>query len=165
MMQVLSFAGYSGSGKTTLIERLIPILARKGIRTAVIKHDAHGLRFDQEGKDSQRFSAAGAACSLVNGPSQTAVFLSRPLTLEESIRAVSVLADVELVLVEGYKDNAYTQIGLMRKETGKGFTDDLSRFIALVTDDETIHTELPLFSPDDAEGLAAFLLEYLNIDH
>ena len=29
----------------------------------------------------------------------------------------------------------------------------------------SIHTELPLFSPDDAEGLAAFLLEYLNIDH
>ena len=51
---VLGFAGYSGSGKTTLIEKLIPQLEKMGIRTAVIKHDAHGLRFDAEGKDSQR---------------------------------------------------------------------------------------------------------------
>ena len=72
-VSVLGFAGYSGSGKTTLIERLVPLLEEKGIRTAVIKHDAHGLRFDTEGKDSQRFSAAGTACSLVNGPEQSAV--------------------------------------------------------------------------------------------
>ena len=86
-MSVLGFAGYSGSGKTTLIERLVPLLEEKGIRTAVIKHDAHGLRFDTEGKDSQRFSAAGAACSLVNGPEQSAIFLRKPLTLEESVLA------------------------------------------------------------------------------
>ena len=57
-VSVLGFAGYSGSGKTTLIEKLIPLLEQKGIRTAVIKHDAHGLRFDTEGKDSRRFAAA-----------------------------------------------------------------------------------------------------------
>ena len=100
-VSILGFAGYSGSGKTTLIKKLIPLLEQKGIRTAVIKHDAHGLRFDTEGKDSQRFSAAGTACSLVNGPSESAIFLGKPLTLEESVRAAALLSDAQLILIEG----------------------------------------------------------------
>ena len=158
-VSVLGFAGYSGSGKTTLIERLIPLLEEKGIRTAVIKHDAHGLRFDTEGKDSQRFSAAGAACSLVNGPEQSAVFLRKPLTLEESVLAAALLSGAELVLIEGYKHNSYSQIGMMRRETGKGFPHAAERFTALVTDDETVTAAVPVFHPDDTEGIAAFILE------
>ena len=66
MIPVLGFAAYSGTGKTTLIEQIIPRLKNEGIRLAVIKHDAHGLKFDKEGKDSWRFSNAGADYSLVN---------------------------------------------------------------------------------------------------
>ena len=161
-VSVLGFAGYSGSGKTTLIERLIPLLEKKGIRTAVIKHDAHGLRFDTEGKDSQRFSAAGAACSLVNGPEQSAIFLRKPLTLEESVLAAALLSGAELILIEGYKHNSYSQIGVMRRETGKGFPHAAERFTALVTDDETGAAAVPVFHPDDAEGLAGFILENLE---
>ena len=161
-VSVLGFAGYSGSGKTTLIERLIPLLEQEGVRTAVIKHDAHGLRFDTEGKDSRRFAAAGAVCSLVNGPSESAIFLRNPLTLEESVRAAALLADVRLILIEGYKHNSYTRIGIKRKETGKGFPDAAEHFAALVTDDETVTAAVPVFHPDDAEGLAGFILENLK---
>lgn len=161
-VSVLGFSGFSGSGKTTLIEKLIPLLEQKGVRTAVIKHDAHGLRFDTEGKDSWRFAAAGTACSLVNGPSESAIFLRNPLTLEESVRAAALLTDAKLVLIEGYKHNSYTRIGIMRRETGKGFPDAAERFAALVTDDETVAAAVPVFHPDDAEGLAGFILENLE---
>ena len=161
-VSVLGFAGYSGSGKTTLIEKLIPLLEQEGIRTAVIKHDAHGLRFDTEGKDSQRFTAAGTACSLVNGPSESAIFLRKPLTLEESIRVAALLSDARLILIEGYKHNSYARIGIMRRETGKGFPDTAACFAALVTDDETVTAEVPVFHSDDAEGIAAFILENLK---
>ena len=161
-IHVLGFAGFSGSGKTTIIERIIPLLEKKGILTAVIKHDAHGLRFDTEGKDSQRFSAAGAVCSLVNGPEQSAIFLQRPLSLEKSLGILAILSEVELVLIEGYKNNGFPQIGIMRKETGKGFTNELNRFEALVTDDENVAATVPVFSPDDAEGVAAFIAENLK---
>ena len=161
-VSVLGFSGFSGSGKTTLIEKLIPLLEQKGVRTAVIKHDAHGLRFDTEGKDSRRFAAAGTACSLVNGPSESAIFLRKPLTLEESVRAAALLTDAKLVLIEGYKHNSYTRIGIMRRETGKGFPDAAERFAALVTDDETVAAAVPVFHPDDAEGLAGFILENLE---
>ena len=158
-IHVLGFAGFSGSGKTTLIERLIPLLAERGLRTAVIKHDAHGLKFDTEGKDSQRFSEAGAVCSLVNGPEQTAIFLQRALSLENSLEILTVLTDAELFLIEGYKKNRFPQIGIMRKETGKGFTSEADRFLALVTDDGTAMAPVPIFHPDDAEEIAEFICE------
>ena len=58
----------SGTGKTTFIERLIPLLAERGVGTAVIKSDSHGFDLDTEGKDSARFSAAGAAAVAVSSP-------------------------------------------------------------------------------------------------
>ena len=58
----------SGTGKTTFIERLIPLLAAHGVRTAVIKSDAHGFSLDTEGKDTARFTAAGAAAVAVTAP-------------------------------------------------------------------------------------------------
>ena len=50
----------------------------------------------------------------------------------------------------------------MRRETGKGFPDAAERFAALVTDDETVAAAVPVFHPDDAEGLAGFILENLE---
>lgn len=58
----------SGTGKTTFIERLIPRLTRHGVRTAVIKSDAHGFTLDTAGKDTDRFTAAGAAAVAVSAP-------------------------------------------------------------------------------------------------
>ena len=161
-VHVLGFAGFSGSGKTTLIEKLSPMLEAKGFRTAVIKHDAHGLKFDTEGKDSQRFAAAGAVYSLVLGPEQSAIFLQRPLSLEQSLKILALLSDVELILIEGYKDNGFPQIGIMRKESGKGFTNDPERFEALVTDDRTVTGPVPVFHPDDAEGISSFITENMK---
>ena len=66
---VLSIAApASGTGKTTFIERLIPLLAAHGVRTAVIKSDSHGFQLDTEGKDTARFSAAGASAVAVSAP-------------------------------------------------------------------------------------------------
>src|SRR3989304_3943270 len=60
MPPIVSILGKSGAGKTTLLEALIPALARRGYRTAVIKHTSHGFDLDREGKDSYRLQKAGA---------------------------------------------------------------------------------------------------------
>ena len=57
---VIGFAAFSGTGKTTLIEKIVRNLKAQGFRVAVIKHDAHKFEIDKEGKDSWRFSKAGA---------------------------------------------------------------------------------------------------------
>ena len=53
---VITFVGLSGTGKTTFLEKLIPVLKDRGLRLAVLKHDAHHFEMDHPGKDTYRFS-------------------------------------------------------------------------------------------------------------
>lgn len=151
---VIAFAGYSGSGKTTLIEALIPCLRRRGLRVAVIKHDAHHFDMDRPGKDSWRFSQAGAEVSVITSPEKIAVVEQRGLPLWE---VLSRVRDVDLILVEGYKNEPLTQIGLCRAASGKDFTAPVERFAAVVTDRMDVAAAVPVFSFRDAEAVAAFI--------
>lgn len=151
---VLAFAGYSGSGKTTVIEALIPLLRRRGLRVAVVKHDAHSFEMDRPGKDSWRFSNAGAEMSIISSPQQTAVVERRPLPL---LTVLSLARDVDIILVEGYKNEALTQIGVCRRDTP--FPETLGRYRAVVTDAEVSGLESPQFRFDGMERLAEFIFQ------
>ena len=70
-IKIVKFIGFSGSGKTTLIEKIVKKLSGEGVRVATIKHDVHGLYIDKEGKDSYRYSEAGARISVVSSPDMT----------------------------------------------------------------------------------------------
>ena len=152
---VIAFAAYSGTGKTTLIEKLVAALKGKGLRLAVIKHDGHKFEIDHEGKDSWRFSHAGADITIISSSEKMAYIEQRELSLRQQIEMVH---DVDLILVEGYKNADLPQIGIARKETGKGFTAELSRFIALVSDYEELDSERPCFGLNDIEEIAEFIL-------
>ena len=156
---VLGFAAYSGTGKTTLLEKLIPELTGRGLKIAMVKHDAHGLTFDHEGKDSWRFSNAGAMYSIVNGPGQSAIFMNYQLEPEE---AFQFAVGADLIMVEGYKQGSFSQVGISRKATGKGLTGRAGDFCAVVTDDEADRAEaedagVPVFDINDVKGIADFI--------
>lgn len=153
---VYGFSGYSGAGKTTLIEKLVASLKAKGLRTAVVKHDRHDFEVDRPGKDSWRFTRAGADISLITSETKSALVEQRALSLPQ---ALSRIRDVDLILVEGWKFENFPQIGLCRKAAGKGFPKAVGAYAAVVTDREDIPPGIPRFSFDDIEGLTAFLLE------
>ena len=50
----------SNSGKTTLIEGIIRILKSRGYKVGAIKNDVRKFQIDYPGKDSFRFTEAGA---------------------------------------------------------------------------------------------------------
>lgn len=77
-MRIPGFAGFSGSGKTTLIERLIPLLAERGLRVSLIKHAHHGFDVDHPGKDSYRHREAGCAEVLVSSSKRWALMHEHP---------------------------------------------------------------------------------------
>ncbi len=108
---VVAVCGFSGSGKTTLLEAVIPQLIAHGLRVAAVKHDAHGLSLDVEGKDSDRLFRAGADV-VVAGPGEVAFRrhageehdLSRTLDL--------LLQNHDVVLVEGHKTTPLAKVWL-----------------------------------------------------
>lgn len=130
--RIIRFIGYSGSGKTTLIEKIVKNLSSDGIRVATIKHDVHGLDIDKEGKDSYRYSQAGAQISAVSSPDMTVYKIHKKFTLDEII---SNIKNVDIIIIEGYSsDGDYPTISVARKETGKGVKGDLLKLVAIVSD-------------------------------
>lgn len=111
----LAVCGWSGAGKTTLLERVIPVLVADHLRVAVVKHDAHGLRVDTPGKDSDRLFRAGADV-IANGPAEG--FARRHAWAGHDLGAdlVALAADHDIILVEGHKDTPLPKIWL----TGPG---------------------------------------------
>lgn len=106
---VLAVCGWSGSGKTTVLEGVIPRLIDRGLRVAVVKHDAHTIAVDREGKDSARLFAAGADVHLRASGGQMWRSRRRP---ECSLgRAIfGLLGAHDLVLLEGHKDTPLPKI-------------------------------------------------------
>ena len=155
---MIGFAAYSGTGKTTLIEKLIHALKARGLRLGVVKHDAHDFDIDHEGKDSWRFTHAGADMMLISSATKTAVVETRPRTFEENM---AVFHDVDLILVEGYKQESLPRIGICRAATGKGLPGEIGDYAALVTDDDALIAKaaIPCFGLEDVEGIAAFILQ------
>ncbi len=109
---VVSVVGSSGVGKTTVIERLVPMLRSRGLRTGTVKHASHGFSADREGSDSWRHHRAGADAVLLVGPEGAALFLAREvahrgLDGDDDRADIARLVDehltmVDVVLAEGY---------------------------------------------------------------
>ncbi len=148
------FMGWSGSGKTTFLEKLLPELTARGVRTAVIKHDAHAFQMDKPGKDTWRFAQAGAACTAISGPNGWAVLGPDEIGLE-TLR--EKLPPVDLILVEGHKYSRYPKIQVHRRETGKPLVPMDASHFALVTD-EPADAGIPQLGPEDIAACAELIL-------
>lgn len=155
-MRLVSFVGPSGAGKTTLITRLIERLSSRGLRVGALKHaHAHDVEMDREGKDTFRFSNAGACAVGIASTSTRAVIVktSAPATLSEL--AAMLPDDLDLVLVEGYKNTDVPKIEVHRR--GHPRLPTVAGLLAVVTDDPAVDAE-PRFSHEDLEGILGLVL-------
>lgn len=155
---VLGFSGFSGSGKTTLIEKLIPLLKKKGFKVAVIKHDGHDFDMDREGKDTYRYTKAGADTVMISSVSKSARLSGRPMSLEEMLADIH---DSDIVFVEGYKYADIPRIGVTSSRCGYELAEEAGVYRAIACDDilkfEGVK-ETPVFDLDDAVGISDWIL-------
>jgi molybdopterin-guanine dinucleotide biosynthesis protein B len=110
---VVGFAGWSDSGKTTLAARVVELLGRRGLRVAVVKHDAHGHYREAAGSDSSRYREAGAAAVVVASPGGTVRFdrTDKEKTLAE---IAEELHGFDLIVAEGFKREPHPKIVVCR---------------------------------------------------
>ncbi len=103
---VIGFCGYSGSGKTTILEKVVALLARRGLKVGYLKHDAHGLQVDREGKDTDRLFKAGAQVIAAGSPDEGFIRLRDG----SAFLSPAVFAECDIVMVEGYKSAPWDKI-------------------------------------------------------
>ena len=151
---VYSVVAFSGTGKTTLIEKLVVELKSRGLRVAVVKHDAHEFDIDHEGKDSWRFTRAGAAVTIVVSGEKAAIMENRPVSLDTLLGRIT---DVDIIITEGFKSGALPKIAIQRKATGNPLPIPEEDCFAIVTDVPGFVTDKPCFGLDDVTGLADLL--------
>jgi molybdopterin-guanine dinucleotide biosynthesis protein B len=159
-MNLISIVGHSGSGKTTLIEKLVRELTQRGLRVATIKHAHHKVELDTPGKDSWRYTQAGAGMSLL--VTQGGVQLVDTQTEQRTPQQLAerFLGEADLVLAEGFSHAPGAKIEVLRRECSSVPRCTVEEgVVALVTDVDEAHPQLPHFALDDVDGIIAFILQ------
>ena len=163
-VRTFGFAGWSGSGKTTLIEKLIPILVKRGLRVSLIKHAHHSFDVDHPGKDSYRHRQAGAAEVLISSSrrwvSMHELRGGQEPSFEELVGRVS---PCDLLIVEGFKFAPIPKLEVWRAVTGEALLHPKDPHIVAVASDTKIETKLPQLDLNDHDGIAAFIVNHQKL--
>jgi len=166
---LLGFAAYSGTGKTTLLKKLLPILNAKGLRVGMIKHSHHQFEIDVPGKDSYELRKAGAAQILLTSKHRWALIEDREEEHEPQLNEELICLNqsrLDLILVEGFRHEAFPKIELHRPSVGKPllYPND-PNIIAIATDDGLSETaNIPVLDINNIPAVADFLIETLCLE-
>ena len=161
-MRIIGLAGWSGSGKTTLIKKVIPRLIARGLRVSTLKHAHHGFDLDQPGKDSFFHRAAGATEVIVSSAKRFAILHELREEVEWDLPAlVAKMSPVDLVLVEGYKRDAFPKLEIHRAANGKPLIhSEDPHIVAIAADIALPKVRVPVVDLDDIEAITDLLLKF-----
>ena len=158
-MRIIGLAGWSGSGKTTLVTAVIPVLVKRGLKVATVKHAHHEFDTDQPGKDSWLHRQAGA--------SEVAIVSSRRWAIVHELGAepetplaelLAKLSPVDLVIVEGFKRHSHPKLEVYRAAVGKPLLHpDDDCVVAIATDAPLPQAQVPVVMLGDVEAIANVL--------
>lgn len=166
-VKVFGIAGHSGMGKTTLLEKLIPELTRRGLRVSLIKHSHKDIEIDRPGKDSYRLREAGCSEVLLMGKSRWALMHEQRTDKEPTFEyLLSRMQACDLVLVEGFKQEAFAKIEVYRAVSDKPpLWLQMNDILAVASDVQTAagqnqdptHRRLARFDLSDIPAIADFV--------
>ena len=160
-MRIIGLAGWSGSGKTTLIKKLIPSLIARGSSVSTLKHAHHGFDLDQPGKDSFFHRTAGATEVIISSARRWAILHELREEPEWDLPAlVAKMSPVDLVLVEGFKRDAFPKLEIHRAANGKPLIHpDDPHIVAIAADIALPQAKIPVIDLNNVEAIADLLLK------
>ena len=152
---IISIAGKQNAGKTTLLKKLIPKLKDQGYRVGTLKYNIRKFDIDHEGKDTYKYSNSGADSVAISTQSEFVVMkkIANPLTLHEIIE--THFNDVDVVLVEGYREDDYPKIRIIgSQDTNRDKTDSENELLLV-----NVKTENSCFSTDNINRAKDFIVK------
>lgn len=161
-MRIIGLAGWSGSGKTTLIKKAIPCLIGRGLKVSTLKHAHHGFDLDQPGKDSFFHRAAGATEVVVSSAKRFAILHELREEAEWDLPdLVAKMSPVDLVLVEGYKRDAFPKLEIHRAANDKPLIHPEDPHVMAIASDVPLpQARVPVVDLNDIEAIADLLTKH-----
>ena len=163
-MKVFGITGWKNSGKTHLMERLVKEFKSRNFSVSTIKNAHHGFDVDQPGKDSFRHRQAGAQEVIV--ASSKRWVLMHENNDDEKIRLKDLLkklSKVDLVLVEGFKQERHPKIEVVRQVKDQRLIAENDQTIIALATDKNIDINKTQLNLNDTIGVADFIGNYLEL--
>eukprot|EP01035_Chromulina_nebulosa_P056351 gene56351-biopygen40241 len=160
--RIFGISGWKNSGKTGLAVRLVTALIGRGYLVSTIKHAHHDFDIDKVGADSYRHRQAGAhEVTIVSGTRYAIMHELRGGPEPTLAEILARLAPCDIVVIEGYKREPVPKIEARRLEAMNRAplapTDP--HIVAIAADHPVEGDDLPVFSLDDTEAIADFMLD------
>jgi molybdopterin-guanine dinucleotide biosynthesis protein MobB len=125
-----------------------------------LKHDAHDFDIDRPGKDSARFTAAGAEVTVIASDAKVAMVkvTAEPAELDFLLR--KWFDGMDVVLVEGYKTSDLPKLEVHRPELGQPLLTRGERYddaLLAVASTGPLEVDVPVLDADDPAAVADFI--------
>lgn len=131
--KILQIVGYQNSGKTTLMEQLITEATREGLRVGTIKHHGHGgIPMIKSSKDSVRHEQAGASVTAVEGQGTLRLSIHQSNWKLADILAIYESIKMDIILIEGYKNEHYSKVVLLRQPEDQALLQKVSSIVCVL---------------------------------
>lgn len=105
---IIGIYGKSKSGKTNLIVKIIKQLSIESFKLCSIKISDKKINIDKKGKDTWKYSKAGAKLVVLSSKNKIDYLLNQSEDISEIIPQINSIDDFDLILIEGANDE-YTQ--------------------------------------------------------
>jgi len=173
LIPIISIVGRKDSGKTTFVTQLISLLEGRGMRVACVKQCRRDVAVDVEGKDSWRYSQAGASLSIMSTSEQLSLVYKRPQMADFCELAHIAMESKSHILI-GESFNTASQSDIAdRYVVARAVRNEEPRFspeesFAIITDDLKLadcwlESGSLAFDLNDAEAFADFLCEHYQL--
>jgi len=155
---IVDVVGWHNAGKTTFIERLVAELKRRGLRVATIKHSREDIELDRPGTDTFRFAQAGSDVIGISGRHRMALIERRETEMGLGEIVARLPEDLDLIILEGYKQAKVPKIEVVRAGAGEGRISAPEELLALIVDEPVDEGKrIRCFASTDAPRVADFL--------
>lgn len=155
---VIAISGIKNSGKTTLITKLIPILRKRGLSIATVKHDGHDFDLDVKGTDTYKHIKSGANATAIFSKNKYMIINNRKDISEKLF--INHFKKFDIILLEGFKYSHYKKIELVRKGISNKTICDEKTVLAVATDIKNLNTECKVVNLNDVNKIAHVILKY-----
>ncbi|MFC4320683.1 molybdopterin-guanine dinucleotide biosynthesis protein B [Litchfieldia salsa] len=164
---ILQVVGYQNSGKTTLVEKLVTYFTNEGLKIGTMKHHGHGGKplANDHGKDTDRHRKAGAIATGIEGDGTLQLQVMKQSWSLEDLLSFYHLLPLDLIVVEGYKNEAYPKLVMIRKKDDLELLTKITNIVAIISwlDLEELKIyEQPIFSIHQDQQLLEWLRCYVR---